>query len=246
MSDLQAADQHALTGAYAVDALDDLERTRFEQHLAGCQDCRTEADELRQAAALLAEVVAVVPPAALRDRVLAAADTVRPLPPVRVTAQGARPSRRAWLGLATAAAVVAIIGVGAAVLEPWRDDGTVQTPTATERVLQAPDAATETLTFPGGASAELVRSEAQHRAVLITRAMPPAPDGKVYQVWFDMPGRGMVSAAVMPPKADQTVLLEGDAAVATGAGITVEPTGGSAEPTSEPIALFAFTDLEPS
>jgi len=44
----------------------------------------------------------------------------------------------------------------------------------------------------------------------------------------------------MPVKADQTVVLEGDAASATAAGITVEPEGGSSAPTTEPIALFDF------
>ena len=57
---------------------------------------------------------------------------------------------------------------------------------------------------------------------------------------IDQPGRGMVSAGVMPIRADQTVLLTGDAATAAGAGITVEPEGGSTEPTSKPIALFDF------
>jgi len=33
-----------------------------------------------------------------------------------------------------------------------------------------------------------------------------------------------------------------DAANATAAGITVEPEGGSKEPTSEPIALFDFSE----
>ena len=50
----------------------------------------------------------------------------------------------------------------------------------------------------------------------------------------------MVSAGLMPVKADQTVVLEGDAATATAAGITVEPEGGSEPPTTEPIALFDF------
>ena len=39
-------DLHHLSGAYAVDALDDAERTSFEQHLAGCADCRAEVAEL--------------------------------------------------------------------------------------------------------------------------------------------------------------------------------------------------------
>ncbi|MFZ2501854.1 MAG: anti-sigma factor, partial [Nocardioides sp.] len=148
--------------------------------------------------------------------------------------------------------VVAVIG-GGIVWQQTRDDSRdnardreqVQVLTAEERILQAPDAARERLTFPGGAAATLVRSASQHRALLITEAMPPAPDGSVYQVWFDVPGEGMVAAAVMPPRPDQTVLLSGDAAVATAAGITVEPTGGSVTPTSETIALFDFDNLTP-
>ena len=38
-------DIHSLVGAYAVDALDDAERARFEQHLAACAECRAEVDE---------------------------------------------------------------------------------------------------------------------------------------------------------------------------------------------------------
>ena len=67
------------------------------------------------------------------------------------------------------------------------------------------------------------------RAVLIAEGMPAAPKGKDYQAWFDLPGQGMVSAGVVRPDASDNVMviLEGDAAAATGAGLTVEPTGGS-------------------
>ena len=40
-------DVHALSGAYTVDAVDDIERARFEQHLRSCPDCRMEVDSLR-------------------------------------------------------------------------------------------------------------------------------------------------------------------------------------------------------
>ena len=73
---------HALSGAYAVDALDDIERAQFERHLAECAECRAEVDSLREAAALLAETTAATPSDALRDRVLADIATVRPLPPL--------------------------------------------------------------------------------------------------------------------------------------------------------------------
>ncbi len=39
---------------------------------------------------------------------------------------------------------------------------------------------------------------------------------------------------------EQQILLEGDPATAIGAGITVEPAGGSEEPTLPPVTLFAF------
>jgi len=55
--------------------------------------------------------------------------------------------------------------------------------------------------------------------------------------------QGMVSAGVVRPDASDNVMviLEGDAAAATGAGLTVEPTGGSPAPTSDPIMLIPFT-----
>lgn len=239
------SDVHALSGAYAVDAVDEIERARFERHLAICEDCRTEVDSLREAATLIAEDTALAPPPGLRDRVLADIATVRPLAPRPTVVPASAPARtRRWIALTAAAAVVAVLGVGAAVWEPWRDD-TTQGPTAAELVLNAPDAASETLTFPTGARAKLVRSASMHKALLVTSAMPTAPKGKVYQLWYAVPGQGMVSAGLMPAKADQTVFLDGDAAEATAAGITVEPAGGSPQPTSDPIALFAFDELRP-
>ena len=93
-----------------------------------------------------------------------------------------------------------------------------------------------------GARATVVRSPSLHRAVIITDNMPPAPAGKDYQLWLQVPGKGMVSAGLMPhdSKAVLTVPLEGDASQATGVGITVEPAGGSPAPTSDPIALIAL------
>jgi len=236
---------HALSGAYAVDAVDDIERAAFERHLAECAECRDEVASLRETAATLAETTATQPPAELRARVLGGIASVRPLPPqvsasTPAAAPASTPSRyhRVRLLVAAAAAVV-LVGAGAlAWQQPW--DDAAQPPSATEQVLEAPDAQSTTLEFPGGASATVTHSDDLDQAVIKTEDMPPPPEGKVYQLWLDQPGKGMVSAGVMPVKEDQTVLLSGDAATATGAGITVEPAGGSTAPTSEPIALFDF------
>jgi anti-sigma factor RsiW len=232
------SDMHALSGAYAVDALDDLERARFERHLAECAECRAEVASLRDTAGLLAETTAAAPPAGLRERVLAEIATVRPLPPEVETTAPPRPRRRLAV-LAAAAAVLAAVGVGVGVTQPWSDDSS-QTPlTAVDRVLRAPDAERYTQTVDG-AEATLVRSTSLNQAVLLTRDMAPPPQGKVYELWLDHEGIGMVPAGLMNRGGEQRILLEGDPATATGAGITVEPAGGSEEPTLPPVTLIPF------
>ena len=54
----------------------------------------------------------------------------------------------------------------------------------------------------------------------------------------------MLPAGLMGSGGDHTILLKGDASAATGVGITVEPEGGSPEPTTEPIALFDLDKAE--
>lgn len=247
-------DIHALSGAYAVDAVDELERARFEQHLAVCPECRAEVASLRATAVQLSLLAESMPPERLREQVLRDIAAVRPLPPkvtqeagdrIAETMRGrvappAQRHRRRWSGRwIAAAAAVAILGGGVVAVHPWdrQQQGQV---TVADRVLQAPDAQRTEKTFPGGASATLVRSKAVGRAVLITRGMPAPPAGKVYELWLQDPKGVMLPAGLMPPRSDQTVVLEGDAASAVGAGITVEPAGGSLTPTSAPIALFEF------
>ncbi|KGN34257.1 Anti-sigma K factor RskA [Knoellia sinensis KCTC 19936] len=254
-------DTHALAGAYAVNAVTDEESRSFEAHLEVCADCRAEVTELRAAAAALAADVELPPPPALRNSVLSAIAQTRQLPPLPVTepadptaatagstgsratagttddlATRRRPRLRPWLAAAAAAAVLA---VGTLIWSPW-NDGPAQL-TATEQVLQAPDA--QRVEQPmNGSEIAIVRSPARGQAVFVADAMPAAPAGKAYQLWLDLPGRGLVSAGLIPASgAAVTVMLDGDAAAATGAGITLEPAAGSEAPTSDPVALFSFT-----
>ena len=228
------SDIHALSGAYAVDAVDDIERASFERHLASCPTCRAEVASLREASALLADAATTTPPPELRDAVLSGITRVRPLPPVTV---GGPVHRRRWFPALVAAVVLALVGVGGAVWQPWRDDTSVQV-SVTDQVLQDPDAEHFTQELPNGATATVVRSAKVDRAVLVTEDMPAPPDGKVYQLWYQSPSRHMTSAGLMPDGAD-TALLEGNANDAVGAGMSLEPAGGSDQPT-EVVALFDF------
>lgn len=248
---MNAQDIHALSGAYAVDALDDLERIRFEEHLAACADCRDEVASLRDSAWMLGSLTDTAPPPELRDRLLAGIKEIRPLPPettpkhraVEATEPADESSGRrrfGWRTFAAAAAVLAVVGSGTvAAVELIREDSS-QTMSTAERVLSAKDATTVAVDLPGEARARVVRSVSENRAVLVTSGMPAAPNGKVYELWLQHDDV-MVPAGLMPAGSDQTFVLKGDAADASAAGITVEPEGGSDEPTSAPIALFDFS-----
>lgn len=230
------SDIHKLSGAYAVDALDDIERARFDQHLATCEDCTAEVAGMRETAALLAETTSVTPPASLRESVLAGISQVRPLPPE--TSRREVAARRRF-PLLVAAALVIIAGFGAIAWQPWSTNETQLS--ATEQVLQADDAKRVTVDLGEAGRATVVRSVSQKAAVIVAEDMAPAPEGKVYELWL-WSGDKFVPAGLMPDDADHTTLLEGDAAAAGAAGITIEPDGGSDKPTTEPIALFDFTE----
>jgi anti-sigma factor RsiW len=233
------SDIHALSGAYAVDALDDGERAEFERHLTSCATCRAEVDSLREAAALLPETTATEPPAALRDRVLAAAATVRPLPPEVATvtplAERRRPRRVTTL-LAAAAAVVAL-GAGGVAWELGHDEGPQDQFSA---IAQADDAKTFTVPLDGGGSATVVVSRQRNGAYIKTTGMPPAPSGHQYVLWLQH-GLTMAPAGVMPADPDGTFLFSGDPASADGAAVSVENAGPMpSRPSDEVVASVSF------
>ncbi len=260
-----SADIHNLVGAYAVDAVDDAERAAFELHLADCAECRAEVASLRAAAEDLSLLAETAPPASLKQSVMAGIATIRPEPPVtrptaaepeRAPASISEPApkgpatdatvvrlsswrRKPATWLAAAAAAIAI-AAGGLVWSPW--SGPDQPMSPTQQVVAAEDAQRFEETVDG-ARATIVRSPSLGKAVLIADNMPSAPAGKDFQLWLQRPDGSMVSAGLMPHGRSDTVtvMLEGDAATATGAGITLEPAGGSPQPTSSPMALFAFT-----
>jgi anti-sigma-K factor RskA len=211
---------------------------------------------LREAAALMADDAAVTPPESLRASVLSGIKTIRPLPPetgrtaespseeqepdVPAPAANVVPMRwrrRRLATLLTAAAAILAIAGGVA-WQPWQDDTSTTQLSAADRVLKAADATKVSIDFEDGSSATVVRSVAQRRAVVLTRDMAAPPPGKAFELWLQDDTGKMLPAGLMKTAGNHKVLLEGDAAKATGVGITVEPASGSEEPTSDPIALF--------
>ncbi|MDH6699456.1 anti-sigma factor [Streptomyces sp. DSM 41014] len=245
------ADLHLLTGAYAVDALSDDERAAFERHLGDCEGCAQETAELTATAARLGLAVTETPRPALREQVLRSITTVRQESPggpvaTRTATTASRNRALSRWALAACFAAAAAFG-GTAIWQHQRAEDALGRATRAEQaadtvtsVLSAPDARTRAATLADGATGAVVVSHSRDKAVFVVSGMARPPSGKVYQLWFDDAGT-MRSAGLMKPGAgDQTVLLDGAVDGASGMGITVEPAGGSKQPTSAPIALMDF------
>ncbi|MBN0043478.1 anti-sigma factor [Streptomyces actuosus] len=248
---MTTADLHRMTGAYALDALPDEERATFEHHLAACEPCTQETAELSATAARLGLAVAVTPPAGMREQVLHRITAVRqqspgPLATARPTRTGLRARQLSRWALAACLAAAAALG-GTAVWQHQRAEDALRQARAAERqtdeiaaVLAAPDARAQATTLDGGATGTVVVSRSQDRAVFVVAGMEHPPGGKVYELWFDDGGTMRPAGLMDPARADQAVLLRGAVDGASGMGVTLEPAGGSARPTSEPIARLGF------
>ncbi|MFF3349088.1 anti-sigma factor domain-containing protein [Streptomyces sp. NPDC002779] len=241
------ADLHTLTGAYALHALPDDERALFEEHLRACAACQDEVAEFTATAARLGAAGAVSPQPAAKQQVLQRITTVRQVAPssrpeTRFTGLRRRLPRLALAACLAAATVFAGI---AAWQHDRAEDATAQSQQAHGQldqlvaVLAAPDADTRTARLEDGSRATVVVSDRRDQAVLLAD-LPAPPPGKAYQAWYQVAG-SMRSAGLMNAhRTGQALVLEGSANAASAVGITVEPAGGSARPTSDPIALLSL------
>jgi hypothetical protein len=79
---------------------------------------------------------------------------------------------------------------------------------------------------------------------VVMSGLPDAPAGKAYQAWYIADGQP-VSAGLMPADENGLIVMSGPppAPGTTTVAITVEPEGGSAQPTTDPIVVG---DLQPA
>lgn len=244
MDSIERADVHTLIGAYALDALDDDERAAFERHLAECEPCRDEVAGLRTIAVRLADAAAVPAPARMRGRVMQQiSQTPQERDLSRETGAPAGRSRggdrsRLWLA---AAAVLAVICLGTGAIA-WSQYRAAQDARATEQaiitVIADPAARVVVSPLIGGGTARLVVSA--DRAVLAGYAVPGLPQDRTYQLWI-IRGKVITSGGLGPAGAAAagtwSRLLDGVRAGDVVA-ISIEPRGGSRQPTTTPIAAL--------
>lgn len=225
-------DVHALTGAYVLDAVTELEHRTFERHLAGCESCAREVAELRETTTRLALAATGTPPAHLRHQVLSRIGGVRQYrrrPPMT------RLSTTAAAVLLVVCAALGVLGVR----QHQTLDAAQHQATAMTTILRADDAQVIRQDV-GAGRLTLVLSRSQDRMLLLADDLPPAPPGHTYQAWrIDTMFHPAGLLSIVDGHADLAMTGIG---AATQIGLTVEPAGGSPHPTTPPVATLRLAD----
>jgi anti-sigma-K factor RskA len=238
-----STDVHTLSGAYALDALSAEEAAEFRRHLDGCQACRDEVRELQRAAARMGAAETTSPPPHLKARILAAAERTPQQPPraTPTAAPAAAPTaapaaadlpRRRWPGWLAAAAAAAVIAGGGIIGWQASQDDEPSLPVAVSQVFEADDVRTATVSTENGGKLTVGVSPSRNEMAVDTRDLPELDDEHVYQLWTVRGGEAASVVVLEEPDAGAAMgLPEEDATVA----VTVEPEGGSDQPTTTPI-----------
>jgi len=231
--------------AYALGALDADDVAALDTHLEGCASCRTELAEYR----------------AMSESLLTAVSPKQPSVMLRRQLQNQLPSARkksspkcTWnfYRLAVGVAVIALLALNLISLNQTRQ---IQNQQA-ELVNQVNDAqfALAMLSYPGverlsvegeDLTGSFLLDGDRNIAALIVWNMPQLSKDQTYQAWLIDPQGGRVSAGVFSPQTSEaytTQLIATDSGFANyvGIGVTVEPAGGSAQPTGQRVLKVDF------
>ncbi len=235
-----------LAGLYVLDALDPAERAQVDAHLASCAEAHdefTHVGAVVPALATLADPVGA--PAALKNKVLAdyraGAGVAAWKPALAATT---RPARSSWLGWAAAAAAVLLLAVTAG----WAYTAQSRADAEAHRA-QVLAQAINIMSSPHSQSAVLhgvAQADGAHGVAAIDRSgagylvlvdLPAAPAGQAYQAWY--------ITNHLPTSAGLLHLEDGGFAALNlsiqgtvdQVALTLEPAGGSLQPTSDPILI---------
>jgi len=241
------ADPHDLAGAYALHALPDLERARYERHLATCEVCRADVASYLEVAAQLGAAVELAPPPGLRDRVLAEVAAIAPPPaplrsapalapapdPAPAPAVATLPARRRWLAPVAASLASAAVAVGVTLVGVRLDDR----PDPADRalaILTQPGATTTPLESDAGVEGNVVAAPGADEAVVV---LAEAPDDEgTLTLWTIRDGAPVWEQPLAPPASgDATVAVLDDVDDAAGVAVSLEPDAERADAPRGPI-----------
>jgi len=214
--------------SYALGIADNPERTEIADHLARkCPECISGiASAMATVTAMSGAVPVTEPPERLRRRVIA---TV------------AKEPKRSWAGVfvpwaITAAMSIALIAVGISGRRQIGDTAKLQ-----QALSILNDPATRDVTFGEGEkpSRGRVFVSPSKGVVFIGASLPRIDPGKTFELWV-IPAKGNpIPAGLFRSQPDATAVFvrPGPVENAAAVAVTVEPDGGSAQPTTTPFIV---------
>jgi anti-sigma-K factor RskA len=227
----ESADDTTRAASYALGALTPDERREFERELRRSPRLAAEVREFTETTAVLGLATPpVAPPPQLRASILDRLDD---------TAQVSRVVRGPWFTRpvaaligAAAAVLIAVGGIAVGInLTPQRSP--------VDQIMATADHERASLDLEGGGNVTAVWSPSLERAAITVRDLEPLPSSRTYQVWFiDPAGTATPAGTFDMAGAPQSMMLTGEMDAGDAIGITIEPAGGSTEPTTDPIAVI--------
>jgi anti-sigma-K factor RskA len=220
---MSGAEMHDLVALYALDALEDAERDRFERHLQSCAECEASLAEQRRAAS------ALVPDEPASDATweristaiaTGAADRAENVVPLRRDV-----SDTVWKAVAGIAAAAAVVFAGFALLgggpDPASSEGIVA---AAEEVAAEPGTFVGDFLVEDVSVARVVLSSDGRGFVIPTDELVALDPERTYQLWVINDIEDVISAGVLGnDPAPATFTWTGET---TGFALTREVAGG--------------------
>ena len=260
-------DLHLLAGAYALGALSDSERAEFEAYLETSEEARAELASLTDTAVLLGLASAPVqPPASVKDSLMARIAVTPQLAPLEADADAPAPvislesarairaagdstaegrAKRRWYTrpatyLTAVAAAAAIVLGGTAVVAINNNSQTSAVSSDFTTISAASDSQRASEGVDGGGKATLVWSNKLGRSAIVLDGMPALAEGKTYELWYISGSIATPAGTFVPSGSSKEVqILKGTMSAGDTVGITVEPAGGSKQPTTKPVVAIA-------
>lgn len=242
-------DEHTLLreklSAYALGALDADEVPALEAHLQDCASCRAELEQYRAISdGLLTALPPRPPSAALRKRLQSQ------LP----SAQKKTPPRFVWSfgKLALGGALALLLLMNAFFFLQMRQIQDQQASLVQQ--VKTSQFALSMLAYPGtqaipisaeNLSGSVLVDRDRNTVALVMWHLPQLSDKQTYQAWLIEPSGHRVSAGTFRPQENETyttkpVYSKQDLSNFVGLGVTVEPAGGSDQPTGQRIFKVDF------
>lgn len=231
--------------AYAIGALEAEDTIALEAHLQTCESCQKELAAYRS----------------VSNNLLAATSPREPSPELRKRLQGRLPSaqkpvrpRFAWsfsqLAMGAALVLLFVMNVFSfsqmQALQQQQSSLLQQFQNSQVALAMLSYPGTQALTFQeGGVAGSVLVDKDRNTAALVAWNLPQLSAQQIYQIWLIEPSGHRVSAGLFYPQADspyttEPILSKQDLANFVGIGVTVEPAGGSNQPTGPRVFKVDF------